>query len=225
MERQLAEQFSKYLKPTFLCDSNSGEIIKKAHELTKHTRTPKGAALRIFYFVRDEILFCFDFTDVKASETLEKGLGFSLQKTNLQVALLRAAGIPARYCQVTCKKQTLRGIISSLLYTVLPEVIPHSWCECYLSGKWVSCEATLDKALVDSMTQRGFTTARRIPTIDWDGANNLILVRPWIVEDFETVTSPDDLHVKLVEKQLRPKVLQRILFILSNRHTNNLRKR
>ncbi|TRZ93316.1 MAG: transglutaminase domain-containing protein [Dehalococcoidia bacterium] len=224
MAWQLVEQMLKYLKPTSLCDNDSEEIKKKAHELTKHVRTPKGAALRIFHFVRDEIPFSLDFTDVKASQTLRTRSGLSFQKTNLQIALLRAAGIPARYRRVSCKKQLLRGIILSLLYMVLPEVNPHSWCECYLSGKWVSCEAMLDKALFEGMTQKGLTAVSQISTIEWDGASDLIVVKPWIVEDFGASTSLDDLYVEMAKRQLGPKILQRALFTLSNRHTNNLRK-
>ncbi len=224
MERQLTEQLSKYLKPTYLCDSDSEEIKRKANELTKYTRTPKGVALKVFYFVRDEIPFSLDFTDVKASQTLRTKLGSDFQKANLQVALLRAAGIPARYHRVSCRKELLRGVISSLLYVFLPKVNPHSWCECYLSGKWVSCEAMLDKALVVGITQRGFTTASQIPTIDWDGASDLVMVKPWIVEDFAASSSLDDFYVEIAEKKLGPKTCQRVLLNLSNKHTNSLRQ-
>ncbi len=225
MAKQLAEQMTRYLKPTSLCDSDSVEIKEKAHELTKHIRTHKGAALKIFHFVRDEILFSVDFTDVKASQTLRTRLGFCSQKTNLQIALLRAAGIPARYRRVSCKKQLLRGIILSLLYMFLPEVNPHSWCECYLSGKWVSCEAILDKTLVEGMTKKGLTALSQISNIEWDGANDLIVVKPWIVEDFGASTSLEDLHMEKAKRQPVPKILQRILLTLSNKHTNSLRKR
>lgn len=224
MERQPAEQPSKYLKPTSLCDSDSEEIKKKAKELTKRTKTPKGAALKIFYFIRDEIPYSFDCTDVKASQTLITGLGLSFQKTNLQIALLRAAGLPARYHRVSCKKQLLRGIFPSILYLFLPEVNPHFWCECHLSGKWVSCEATLDKTLFEGMTQRGFVATSQIPAIDWDGVNDLIVVKPWIVEDFGAATSLDDVYLEIAKKQPGPKVLRRILLPLSNRHINSLRK-
>lgn len=223
MTWQLAEQMSKYLKPTSLCDSDSPEIKKKAHELTKHVRTPKGAALRIFHFVRDEIPLSLDFTDVKASQTLRTRSGFSFQKTNLQIALLRAADIPARYRRISCKKQLLRGIILSLLYLILPEVNPHSWCECYLSGKWVSCETMLDTALFEGITQRGLAAVGQISTIEWDGASDLIVVKPWIVEDFGASTSLDDLYMEMAKRRLGSKIPQRILLALSNKHTNSLR--
>ncbi len=90
MERQLGEQLSKYLRLTLLCDGDSEEIKKKASELAEPTKTPMAAALKILYFVRDEILFSLDFTYVKASQTLRTRSGLSFQKTNLQVALLRA---------------------------------------------------------------------------------------------------------------------------------------
>jgi hypothetical protein len=225
MAGQLVGQLSKYLKPTYLCDSGSKAIKEKAHELTKHIRTPKGKALKIFHFVRDEIPFSLDFTDAQASQTLRTGSGFCFQKTNLQVALLRAAGIPARYHRVSCKKQLLRGIVSRLLYVILPEVNTHFWCECYLSGGWVSCEATLDKDVFEGINQRGLPAARQISTIKWDGVNDLVLVRPWIVEDFGTSTSPDNLYLEMAKKQPRPKILQRAVLPWSNRHTSSLRKR
>ncbi len=63
----------------------------------------------------------------------------------------------------------------------------------------------LDKALVEGMTRKGLAVASRIPVIDWDGANDLILVKPWIVEDFGTSTSLDDLYVEMAKRQLGPK--------------------
>jgi len=75
MAWQPPEGMDEYLRPTELCDSNNEEIKKKAQELIKDTATPKEAAINIFYFVRDGILYALDFAHVKASHTLKTGLG------------------------------------------------------------------------------------------------------------------------------------------------------
>ena len=148
----ISEGMDEYLKPTEFCESDNGEIKEKARELVKDAATQKDAALSIFHFVRDSIRFGFDFTDFKASYALKTRLGLCVHKPNLQIALLRAVGIPARSHRVGVKKETLQGIISGFVYGVSPKVIDtHTWCECYLSGKWISCEALFDKEVFDGM--------------------------------------------------------------------------
>jgi hypothetical protein len=215
----------EYLRPTELCDSDHQEIRKKAQELIQDAATPKEAALRIFYFVRDEIQYALDLVDVKASHTLHAGLGTCELKSRLQIALLRVVGIPARYHRAATRKEWLRGIFSDLIYRTIPEVPDtHAWCECYLSGRWVSCDALLDKVLFEGMVCKGFAAARRIPTIDWDGENELVVARAWVVEDLGAFASLDDLW-RETAKRSGPKMLQRIVMSFSNRHTDSLRKR
>jgi transglutaminase-like putative cysteine protease len=223
---QSPEGIDEYLKPTPLCDSDDEEIKKKARELIKGVTAPKEAALNIFYFVRDEIKYALDFVDVRASHTLKTRLGTCEHKSKLQIALLRAGGIPARYRRAATRKELLRGIFSGIIYRGIPEVPDtHVWCECYLSGKWVSCDALLDKVLFEGMVRRRFPAASQIPTIDWDGQNNLILTKPWVVEDFGAFASLDDLWIEVAKKEAAPRILQRIAMSLSNRHTDNLRRR
>lgn len=182
MAWQPPQGMDEYLKPTQLCDSDNEKIKKKARELIKDVASPKEAALSIFYFVRDEIEYALDFIDVKASDTLENRLGTCEHKSKLQIALLRALEIPARYQRAATGKELLRGIFSGIVYSGIPEVPDtHVWCECYLSGKWISCDAPFDKALFEGMVSRQFATARQIPTIDWDGENDLVVTKPWVV--------------------------------------------
>jgi len=219
------EGMDEFLKPTELCDSDSEEVKTKAQELLKGVVTPKEAALKIFYFVRDEIAYGLDFVDVKASRTLKIRSGTCENKAKLHIALLRAVGIPARYHRAATRKEWLRGIFSGLVYRTIPEVPDtHAWCECYLSEKWVSCEALLDKALFEGMARRDFAIVSQIPTIDWDGENALIVAKPWIVKDLGAFDSLDDLWIETA-KRSGPRILQRLAMFLSNRHTDSLRKR
>lgn len=216
----------EFLKPTELCDSVSEEIKRKAQELVKDAPTPKEAAIKIFYFVRDEIAYGLDFVAVKASRTLKIRLGTCENKAKLQIALLRAVGIPARYRRAATRKEWLRGIFSDLVYSNIPEIPDtHVWCECYLSGKWASCEALLDRALFEGIVRRDFAIVSQIPAIDWDGENDLIMTKPWMVKDIGAFASLDDLWIEVVKKETGPRILQRIVMSLSNRHTDSLRKR
>ena len=85
MALQPLEGMDEYLKPTELCDSDNHEVRKRAREFIKDTKTPKEIAIRIFYFVRDQIVFALDNYDVKASETLKKGIGHCIAKTIFQL--------------------------------------------------------------------------------------------------------------------------------------------
>ena len=70
MNWQPPEGMDEYLESTEMCDTDSPEIREKALEIIEDAKTPKEAAIKIFYFVRDDIKFGWDFFDVKASETL-----------------------------------------------------------------------------------------------------------------------------------------------------------
>jgi len=219
------EGMDEYLKPTKLCDCDNEKIKKKAQELIKDVATPKEAAINVFYFVRDEVAYGLDFVDVKASHTLGTRLGDCILKSKLQIALLRAVGIPARYRRVGIRKELIQGIFSDLVYRTIPEVVEyHPYCECHLSGKWVACEALFDKGLFRAMVGKGFPAASQSPTIDWDGENDLIVVAPWVVKDFGSFDSLDDLWIETA-KRSGPRILQRVAMYFSNSHTNKIRQR
>ena len=229
MQWRRPEGMDEYLMPTKICDCDNEEVKRKAQELVKDASTPKEAAMKIFYFVRDEVAFGLDFTDVKtskASHTLRTRTGFCGLKTNLQIALLRAVGIPARYHRVNIRKELLQGILSDFTYKHFPEVLYHPHCECYLSGKWVACEAFFDKGLFKGMVEKRFPAASQIHTIDWDGENDLIVTTPWVIKDLGTFASLDDLWTETTRLIVRrsPRIIQRIAIYFSNRHTNKIRQ-
>jgi len=228
MAWQKPEGMGEYLKATKLCDCDNVKLKEKAKEIIKGAETPKEAALKIFYFVRDDILFGVDYPDVKASQTLEKGRGFCLTKTNLQIALLRAVGIPARCHYVHVSRESHKKTTPRFFYNRLPMVTSHTWCECYLSGEWIVCEALLDKAYYEGTLRKGIHTKEEFPTIDWDGETNLILAKPWIVKDVGTFPSWDDAMIKAKEEGTGLPPSNRLfgwfIFFLGNRRTNDIRK-
>lgn len=231
MSWQAPEGMDEYLKATELCDCDNVDLERMAKEIIKGAETPKEAALKIFYFVRDEIPWMSRIqSDVKASIIVEKRKGQCCNKTNLQVALLRAVGIPARHHQVKVKKEWHKGVIPSSGYNRLPEILPFcSYCECYLSEKWVACESCLDKALYEAMLKEGLVTPEQIPTIDWDGEKDLVVRTPWVTESVGTFASFDDglrgarkEVERLIPRVYRP--LTGFFFARINRQVDALRK-
>ena len=79
------------------------------------------------------------------------------------------------------------------------------------------------------MLQEGVVTEEQIPTIDWDGESDLIIVSHWITDDVAKLDSMDVEFKRAQDEISRPKFLTLLfgwLFLwLSNRHTNGLRKK
>ena len=176
--------------------------------------------------MRDKIPFGMDFFYTKASETLKKGYGFCITKTNLQIALMRAVGIPARYHQVVLHKDVLKGILPDSIHKRIDERIwYHPWCECYLSGKWVACDSYLDNALYEAACRKGILSKDKMPTIDWDGEGDLKIASSWMIEDVGTYASYEEICKKAMDEIKMPKFLFKISKISSNRYINKVRKK
>ena len=192
----------KYLISTEVCDCDNPEIKQKAGELIEGTKTPKEAAVRIFKYVRDTILFAGDkLYPVKASETLKKGTGFCVPKTNLQIALLRAVNIPARYRQLELDKNCLKNLFSDDALESLPKTIwYHPTCECYLDEKWIACDGTFDERLYVGICEKGILDKSLMPTIDWDGENDLYTFKSWLIKDRGTHIFYEDILKKAQEE-------------------------
>jgi transglutaminase-like putative cysteine protease len=223
---------SAYLSATALCNFEHPAIRDKADALVQRSDTSRDTALRIFYFVRDAIPFdaTLDIWE-KASETLGKRVNDYCNKINLQVALLRAAGIPARCHLVQVRKEVLKAFIPRFIYNRLPSPVGHFWCECYLDGMWIACETLFDEPLYLGMLGASLVTREQIPTIDWDGESDLILFRSWIVNDEGTYPAFDDILTSpmMTEAGMPPKILCKLFdpipVFLSRRRTDSIRGR
>jgi hypothetical protein len=186
------DTLQEYAAATKMCDCDNPWLRIKVEEIIDGANTPEEEALKIFYHVRDNVHFSLAYSRSKASQILKRGYGECGNKTNAQVAMLRAVGIPARYRWVQAKTAVLDHLIEDFVYKHMPSVASHFWCQCYLNGKWVSCEILFDKLLYDGMLKEGLLTKEQVPTIDWDGKTDLILLKPWITEDCGYLASYDD---------------------------------
>lgn len=186
------DTMQEYVATTRMCDCNNPWLRMKAEEIVDGATIPEEKALKIFYYVRDNIRFSLAYTRSRASQILKRGYGECVNKTNAQVALLRAAGIPARLRWVQAKTEVLDHLIADFIYNNMPPVASHFWCECYLNSRWVSCELLLDKLLYDGMLKVSLIKKEQVPTIDWDGKMDLVLLNPWITKDCGYLSSADD---------------------------------
>jgi hypothetical protein len=113
--------FKPYLVPTAHCQSNNSKIISKSKVLSG----VKG----VFLYVRDYYNYLMYYNTKKgAVGTLADGSGNCCDLSHLEVALLRAKGIPARYVHVRSKfKSGTYGHVSA---------------QGYNGNSWVSMDAS-----------------------------------------------------------------------------------
>jgi hypothetical protein len=217
----------EYIRPTKYCNADDPAVINKAEELTNDAKNPTEAALIIHNWVRDRYLLGFTPFDEKASETLEATHGWCLPKTNLQIAMLRAIGTPARFHQVVLSKKVLKDLVSGLMYKAIKDPIWfHPYCECYLDGRWIACDLWIDRHTHQAALRSGTYDPESFPTVEWNGKDDLNIVRPWLQEDRGTLASFDQIVEEVLEAyKAVPKWMSNWLMKGSNRYTANFRKR
>jgi len=220
-----------YLAITPLCDHDHPAIRQRVAAITAGADTPREKARRIFYDLRDTIRFSLAYSRSTASQTLKRGYGECGSKSNLHVAMLRAAGIPARLRWVKAKSAVLHHLVAGFVYRGMPATASHFWPECYLEGRWLSCEALLDRPLYEGMLAAGLITRAQIPSIDWDGQTDLVLLRPWITEYLGTLPSLDEALARLQasDEGMPPAWLERLIapffYPFNLRYTERIRRR
>ncbi len=170
-------------------------VKAKALEITEDVGTAKEAAVKIFYFVRDNIKLALVHPWKSASETLKIGKGSCLTKATLQVALLRSRGIPARFRVLEFRgndPEEWKGILPSFAVSMIPERWPHYFAEVYIEGRWIMADATFDKYLIPDIE-------------DWDGEDDVCSVNDKaVLSDMGTFASIEEEAKKLDKKYRVP---------------------
>lgn len=136
-----------YLEATPLIETDHPLIRQKAKELSKVCNGSLIVAERIFYFIRDEVIYdfkpVFEESAFSASAILKRGKGFCTPKAILFCALARACSIPAGLHFYDIVDHTLPEPIVRLLKT--NTLHRHGIAELYLNDRWIQLDATLDK--------------------------------------------------------------------------------
>ena len=167
---------NEWIRETSYIDYSNPLVKAKILELTIGKKTDTEKAIRIFLFVRDEILFGWSskFYDSKASEVLMDKVGYCNTKSTLFVALLRGAGIPARQHFVEITGKVLLG------FSIPNPIVDHSYTEIYLENKWISVDSyVIDKKLYQNsmlkLKQENLEQGYGVHTsgtIEWDGKSD-----------------------------------------------------
>lgn len=208
-----------------MCDSDNPFIIKKALTITESETNDKEKAIRIFYFVRDEIKFQINPYFSTASNTLNYRHGFCVSKSNLQIAMLRVLNIPARYHVVHLQSSCLNPFFPDWIANNFPEIIDHHpICECFLNDTWVACDATLDKDLIIGAKGKGYLDQDVFSEIDWDGESNLKIFDPWKVSDVGFFSNLDRFWGETIQRRYSTKLLVNILGSFGARHLDSIRE-
>jgi len=159
----------RYLQPSELCDfDRSSEIRLITRDLIAGSRNRAETFKSIFAFVK-EMPYGLEDWDLRASDILRKGWGMCSGKTNLLVAMLRSAGIPARYRIYRLKADSKlwnrlgKGSKNIERLNGLGQERDHVDCEVWL-GKWMDCDPGRDSAMERGIVRMGGTLQRQVVT-------------------------------------------------------------
>ena len=136
MTEMSSKDADQWLGSTQLLDLNDPKLRIQALRITQLASSATQKAVFIHDFVKSLPFGCVAaFDHVPAAAVLRAGRGDCHTKGTLFVALLRAAGVPARLRFVSLSSRFLAGIID-----VTRESITHAVGEVYLSGRWVQTD-------------------------------------------------------------------------------------
>lgn len=200
---------SRHLRPTRLLDHQHPALRAFVEQRGWHRLDPAERVGAIYGFVRDEVAFGYNASDdIPASQVLADGLGQCNTKTTLLMALLRGAGVPARFHGATIHKRLQKGVVTGLMYRLAPRSIIHSWAEVQLDGRWVGLEGViLDARYLDGV--RGWfpsdsgpflgyavgTDNLTSPPVEWTGTDTYIQATG-INNDFGAYDDPDAFYAE-----------------------------
>lgn len=151
----VTEDASDFLKPTKEIQSDHPHILSAARELTAGTATQYGAVTAIINHVADTITYAHNPAHYDALHTLETKKGNCTNIAHAAIALLRAAGIPARMVGgIGLKKRWAVpiGAGGNLIQGFARG--SHAWIEVYYPDLgWLPC---------DTQQTKNFTSTRHI---------------------------------------------------------------
>lgn len=178
-----------FLLPTKYCDSTHPEVVNLAAKLARSTDKETAIAVWDFITLFD---YRFDFWNVKASETLAKRQGMCTNKANLQIALLRANGIPSAYGVMKIRRSAFERIATTEFFAKISPITTHVFCYVYLNGRWVASDATRDRKLIYDNPK-----VDDIRALPWDGETDFKKPAVYVVSEKPMVANLDDkLEVK-----------------------------
>lgn len=208
-----------FLHPTSYIDTGHPAIKDVVDRVTSADADARTKAVALFAFVRAlPFGFSSGFWDNKASDVLRAGRGYCNTKSTLFVALLRAAGVPAR--------QQFVEIDAAVLYGILDPgtaMVDHSYVEVFLDDRWVATDAYIVDPPLFAAAQHRLADERRLLGYSvhatgsnaWDGVSpsfsqyNLLDPRPIGSKRWGVYEDVGDFYMRVSDAHNRLNVLLR----------------
>lgn len=142
----------EYLKPTWYLDYHEEVAQAFVRQGIINGLTREENMIRLYYKVRDGILYNTHGIDLKpssfkATHVIEMGKGFCIQKSVLLAAVARAIGVPSRMGFVDVKNHLASQKTLDRLRTDL--FVFHSYTDLFMYGKWVKATPAFNKELCE----------------------------------------------------------------------------
>lgn len=134
---QFGGRFVEYLQPTAYTP-HQPQILEAGRRLREASASPVGAPELVGHWVRERVRYAPGTTEVHTSavEALDAGSGVCQDFAHLAIAVLRAAGVPARY---------VSGYLHPKAEAVIGETVSgesHAWIEAWDGQMWVAHDPT-----------------------------------------------------------------------------------
>lgn len=129
--------------PATLCDVDHPDIRRQAARLRR--ATPASTAESILKFVHG-FPYRFGAWQERASDTLSRGVGMCTTKTNLQVALMRAAGLESGFVEIPMSTSVLGKLMPTGWLALQRPTVKHYFAAVKLNGVWHGADSSYDFA-------------------------------------------------------------------------------
>jgi hypothetical protein len=140
LSRPLADPTGgEYLKSSIIVESNSPEIRRQASKIVGNETDAYRATKRIVDWVGSNMKKDYGASADRATDVLRQMKGDCTEHSLLSVALLRAAGIPAK---------RVDGVVY-MLNDGVPALYWHEWVEAYV-GEWTQLDPTFQQTVADA---------------------------------------------------------------------------
>lgn len=141
-----------YLRPTTFIDTENALVIDFAKTRTANSKTDREKVVDLYYAVRDEILYSpyhlvMDPDEISASKTIERGVGYCIEKSLVLAAVGRIHGIPSRLGFSIVQNHLSTEKFVRMLRS--DKFVFHGYNEFYLNGAWVKCTPAFNKSLCE----------------------------------------------------------------------------
>ena len=134
------EDFSRYLEPGDLIDSDHDEIVAYARAAVGDAEDDVDKAVALYYAVRDDIFYDpyeirLTPEGLRASRCLRRRRGFCVTKGALLAAAARVVGIPSRVGYADVRNHLASQRLTDLMESDV--FIYHGYTDLFIGGKWV----------------------------------------------------------------------------------------